>query len=346
MDLSTALAILGLQDNCNAREMRDAYLDLVKVWHPDRFPPNSRLRTKAEEKLKEINEAYALLSEAIPPTQPRRTQTHPPPSPPGTASRAGHGQRSSPSVVAYLVGRWVGLSTGARWLYAIGAIWIGLLGFESLAPKLAEPVTTTPPVQTAAAQAAEQLNPVPSTVPESSVSRQGASARSAPTIEPNRKEAEPCDPPPLGLLDEADLILDDVSAPRSGTEIGGVHKGGLGSLRIKNGSESDAIAVVLDGITREPKRAIYIRRGEAGVMTSMPVGTYRVRFQLGQQWLRSRRFCRISGTSEFEDALDFKERDTGNSTEYSQFELTLYAVVDGNARTDSLPNTPLALPNP
>ena len=34
MDLNTALAILGLERNCTPLEAREAYLDLVKVWHP------------------------------------------------------------------------------------------------------------------------------------------------------------------------------------------------------------------------------------------------------------------------------------------------------------------------
>ncbi len=34
---------------------------MVKVWHPDRFGNDARLREKAETKLKEINEAYRLL---------------------------------------------------------------------------------------------------------------------------------------------------------------------------------------------------------------------------------------------------------------------------------------------
>ena len=31
---------------------------MAKVWHPDRFGHDERLQKKAQEKLKEINEAY------------------------------------------------------------------------------------------------------------------------------------------------------------------------------------------------------------------------------------------------------------------------------------------------
>jgi len=42
-------------------EVKAAYRDLVKVWHPDRFPHDPRLQHKAEEKLKELNTAYHHL---------------------------------------------------------------------------------------------------------------------------------------------------------------------------------------------------------------------------------------------------------------------------------------------
>ncbi len=43
-------------------EVRAAYLDLVKIWHPDRYQNEpDRLRRKAEEKLKEIVDAYETI---------------------------------------------------------------------------------------------------------------------------------------------------------------------------------------------------------------------------------------------------------------------------------------------
>jgi len=42
-------------------EVREAYIDMARVWHPDRFTGNPRLRKKAEEKLKGINIAYTEI---------------------------------------------------------------------------------------------------------------------------------------------------------------------------------------------------------------------------------------------------------------------------------------------
>jgi len=66
--LSECHAILGLAPGASAAEIRQAYMALVKKWHPDRFPGNQRLRFEAEEKLKAINEAYAVLRTYRPPS--------------------------------------------------------------------------------------------------------------------------------------------------------------------------------------------------------------------------------------------------------------------------------------
>lgn len=57
---------LGLLPGASAKEARRAYLRLVKQWHPDRFPAESRSHAIAQEKLKEINEAYTFLKDYRP----------------------------------------------------------------------------------------------------------------------------------------------------------------------------------------------------------------------------------------------------------------------------------------
>jgi len=56
---------LGLNPRAPEEEIKQAYRDLVNVWHPDRFPHNQRLRKKATEKLREINAAYENLRSCI-----------------------------------------------------------------------------------------------------------------------------------------------------------------------------------------------------------------------------------------------------------------------------------------
>ena len=53
--------VLGVSENATQEEIRTAYLDLVKKYHPDKYMDNP-LKELAGEKLKEINEAYEVLS--------------------------------------------------------------------------------------------------------------------------------------------------------------------------------------------------------------------------------------------------------------------------------------------
>jgi hypothetical protein len=59
--LSKGYDLLGVKPGVSNRELKAAHRDLAKVWHPDRFLHDPRLQEKAQEKLKEINEAYELL---------------------------------------------------------------------------------------------------------------------------------------------------------------------------------------------------------------------------------------------------------------------------------------------
>src|SRR5436190_18052888 len=61
MDRREAFRTLGLPSTATPLEIKQAHRDLAKMWHPDRFGTDPRLRHKAEETLKGINEAYQLL---------------------------------------------------------------------------------------------------------------------------------------------------------------------------------------------------------------------------------------------------------------------------------------------
>ena len=54
--------MLDLDTSATFQEVRQAYRDLVQIWHPDRFEKNPRLKKKAVEKLKELNLAYKRVS--------------------------------------------------------------------------------------------------------------------------------------------------------------------------------------------------------------------------------------------------------------------------------------------
>ncbi len=61
LEVSAHLKTLELEPDASLGDIKQAYKDLVTVWHPDRFGHNPRLRKKAESKLKQFNQAYEAL---------------------------------------------------------------------------------------------------------------------------------------------------------------------------------------------------------------------------------------------------------------------------------------------
>lgn len=71
MDTLRALRVLGLPPGATADEIQAAWRDLARVWHPDRFPHDERLRQKAGENLQRINAAHDALRDYDPAVTPK-----------------------------------------------------------------------------------------------------------------------------------------------------------------------------------------------------------------------------------------------------------------------------------
>lgn len=77
------LRVLGLDSGASLEDVERAYRDLVRVWHPDRFQHDERLRARAEEELKKINSAHdALVTHFANKVRGARRDAAPPPPPP------------------------------------------------------------------------------------------------------------------------------------------------------------------------------------------------------------------------------------------------------------------------
>jgi len=60
-EIQKFLDVLELNADANWEQVTQAYRDLIKIWHPDRFTHDEKLRERAEQKSKELNEAVRQL---------------------------------------------------------------------------------------------------------------------------------------------------------------------------------------------------------------------------------------------------------------------------------------------
>jgi curved DNA-binding protein CbpA len=90
MDFQRCCDVLDLTPPVSLTDLKEAYKDLVQVWHPDRFTHNPRLRHRAEEKIKLINLAYETLEQFLLDQQARQIARSGTSSAYSTANPSGH----------------------------------------------------------------------------------------------------------------------------------------------------------------------------------------------------------------------------------------------------------------
>ena len=64
-ELTSLLNLFDLDQGFTGEELKVAYRELVQIWHPDRFAQNDQLQLRAQNKLKEINEANKKLQDYL-----------------------------------------------------------------------------------------------------------------------------------------------------------------------------------------------------------------------------------------------------------------------------------------
>ena len=60
--MATHYELLGIPRVASAERVKRSYRNLVKIYHPDRFPSGSKAHAEAEKRIREINIAYGVLS--------------------------------------------------------------------------------------------------------------------------------------------------------------------------------------------------------------------------------------------------------------------------------------------
>jgi preprotein translocase subunit Sec63 len=76
-EINRCYRTLELEPGASLEQVKQAWHELAKVWHPDRFPNDTKLQRKAQERLKGINGAYEILKQYLTSgTRPRPRRQH------------------------------------------------------------------------------------------------------------------------------------------------------------------------------------------------------------------------------------------------------------------------------
>lgn len=216
------------------------------MWHPDRFTSDPRLQGVAEEKLKEITQAYEALSgdQRAPD---KITDPFPTEAPPLGARSIKLPERASWFKTAAFSGLFLAL-----W-FLIGS---GLSSFVT-------PSSERSFMNQEALRIARLFGPEPAIAPDGSDGLGVVPARARRKLAHKTPDE---DRPPNG----ADLVT-----PRGNT--------GLGELHIRNDSEADCVVRV---VRREspgaPLRVVYVRAGQESTIGKLQPDIYRLRVAFGR----------------------------------------------------------------
>ena len=104
------------------------------------------------------------------------------------------------------------------------------------------------------------------------------------------------------------------------------------SFVIKNSNSTDAVVLLVDAYSGRKVRNEYIRKGETFSMTSVPNGTYFLRWMSGNYWSPDISIGNLKGgfqrdlsASQSDDVEDWMRADGG-----VEWTITLYTVSNGN----------------
>jgi hypothetical protein len=76
LSIDQAFQILEVPSTATWEEVRQAYREMVKVWHPDRFQADAKFQARATKKAQDINLAYQVLEKHFqsPPTSTQKAE--------------------------------------------------------------------------------------------------------------------------------------------------------------------------------------------------------------------------------------------------------------------------------
>ncbi|NLX35784.1 MAG: hypothetical protein GXY68_03745 [Chloroflexi bacterium] len=209
--------------------------------------------------------------------------------------------------------------------------YVGLAKFGGSAPvtfrnivvqnerQLAQAATNTPIATKAPTDTpAPTRTPRPTSTPEPTLTpRPTHTPTETLTPLPPTEPPPPTNTPPPPYRPPTSMLID--SAP-----------GGLGTLLIKNGTSADAL-VVLAGLDEKAVKTAYIRLGESFTMTGITDAEYLIYYSKGEAFDKAtNRFTQNATYQRMDITVPF----TTTATQYTQVEVTLYAVEGGTVGSE------------
>lgn len=116
---------------------------------------------------------------------------------------------------------------------------------------------------------------------------------------------------------------------------------GPGKLEIKNGTDLDAVAKLVNIDYKKSIYTVYIKANSNYRISKISDGEYELFFAHGRDWDKeTKKFLVNNSCSKFEDKFNFtteKEyQSDGIHTRYHTFKITLHPVIGGSAKTDTV----------
>jgi hypothetical protein len=275
---------LGVAPDASWEEVRQAYKDLVRVWHPDRFQSDPKLRERAEQRLQKINEAYGALKNSAE-FRGYAAEPAPPPASPKPAVESCPPPRR-----------------GLQFRWPLGIAWLGLLCLPLVLGSVAVQALRAPDLDSVLVRAS-QPRPVmlmPSrfidppdgrraTAEELSAWARGEAADMMRAIAkpsagaPRAVAARPDDVAPRDPPRHRDAQVSPV-LPVNGTEMLWTRRSGAGEFWVSNETSRDALATLVESHTAGPLRAIYIQAKSKVCMRNIAPGVYDLMAEVGEDW--------------------------------------------------------------
>ncbi len=296
-------AVLNVDPTASPEEVRKAWRDLVRVWHPDRFANDPELQKVADERLRAINEAYEALK------NPQLEDELP-----DVSQMAATPQLGWQTKLLIIVSAFRGMAPKGLLIIGLAVcavLFIVMLVVVSYAGSRmvlrADNAADGSFIVAAAARKARALTPRAPVLESAQIAGGGQTQEARPVENPTPRRA----PRP---------------APDSGTElISPRGRGGSGWLAISNTTEQDAVArLTVQGAAGTPLRMVYIRARTDTTISNIGTGVYVIYVTMGQDWdAGSHRFLRKPSAAGPIGPFQFIEIDTPGETRSDHYEIVL-----------------------